>query len=635
MANVIKGYVFTGATQSFLVPDQVTELIIECWGAWGFGESTTSHQAMYSGGPPQYVKGTINVTPGDVYIVSVGGSPLDTDAQTGGWNGGGNGGDSGTANSANFQFGAAGGGGGATDIRFGGSALANRILVAAGGGGAGSVGAESFIDSGIFFPTSPYPPYASDPIWQQYEVNTATDFEGAGGASGASGQVGETSLKGQGGSNAVSDGSGGGGATTGAGGAAGTNSTGTAMTAPTAGASGVGGNGGGWTGAGSTGAAGGGGGGGGYFGGGGGGATYGGITNGAFGSGGGGGSGFASVDFASVIMSDATPRGITSTNLPAYSQLGHGGCAISYIQPPEIPTVSVLTADNTGTAGSFDASKPLTVGWAFRSLVLNEWETRSDVRFSSDGGSTWTVISVADSGPNISDPSHEHTFPANFFSAGSTYDVQVRVYDKENDVSGWSASASFTAVALLDAPTITAPTEGSNITSETFTISWTIPSGTQTDYQVEVVLDDGTVLVNTGDVSSATESYNTTVAFVEAQNVTISVRYKTSAGGALWSTIETVVAFLNVDPPNAATVNVGTDAASGAISLDIANSASGTAAIYNDIYRTDITNGTDEIQIASQYPVNTVFVDHTPGSGIYYQYRVRAISAAGGVADTT
>lgn len=69
-----------------------------------------------------------NIPVGSLLQVSVGGQG---GRPKGGWNGGGNGGNQN-----------AGGGGGATDVRFNGTALANRILVAGGGGGGGRAGCE-------------------------------------------------------------------------------------------------------------------------------------------------------------------------------------------------------------------------------------------------------------------------------------------------------------------------------------------------------------------------------------------------------------------------------------------------------------------------------------------------------------
>ena len=110
---------FTGAQQSWVVPPCVTSINVTMAGADGGGTS---------GGNGATITGTIAVTPGQTLYIYVGGSGA---CPGSGWNGGGNG--QNANNTANRSC----GGGGATDIRIGGTGLANRVMVAAGGGGMG------------------------------------------------------------------------------------------------------------------------------------------------------------------------------------------------------------------------------------------------------------------------------------------------------------------------------------------------------------------------------------------------------------------------------------------------------------------------------------------------------------------
>ncbi|MES2678243.1 MAG: glycine-rich protein [Bacteroidota bacterium] len=119
---------YTGSAQTQIIP---TAGIwgIECWGADG-GDVTAGPGGGGKGG---YSKGAFTVvTPGTVLNVLIGGkgglaSGTGGPAGNGGWNGGGGGGYCGRSG---------GGGGGATDVRVGGLAATNRIIVAGGGGGA-------------------------------------------------------------------------------------------------------------------------------------------------------------------------------------------------------------------------------------------------------------------------------------------------------------------------------------------------------------------------------------------------------------------------------------------------------------------------------------------------------------------
>ena len=230
--------------------------LIEIWGAQG----TTSGGAGGNGG---YASGTITLTTSNSLQFNVGGQN--------GTNGGGAAGTSGGA----------GIGGGATDIRFGGTGLGNRILVAGGGGG-GTTNGTGGVGGGT----------------NGLAGGGSAAAYGGGGASLSAGG----SIANPGGSNQPGQG--------------------------TIGTSGQGGSGG------STGNRAGGGGGGGYFGGGGGGSGQGGSN----GGGGGGGSGYCTTGSGAMyscnplIAGNASmPNPAGGTNLPA-AKTGNGAIRIT-LQP--------------------------------------------------------------------------------------------------------------------------------------------------------------------------------------------------------------------------------------------------------------------------------------------------------------
>lgn len=109
-------FYYSGTVNTFIVHECVDTLYMKVWGAQG-GANWVGN-TNYGG----YSQGYKLVSAGDTFYVYVGEQPSGI---TGGWNGGGNGETSGK------------GGGGASDIRFGGQNLNNRIIVAGGGGGAG------------------------------------------------------------------------------------------------------------------------------------------------------------------------------------------------------------------------------------------------------------------------------------------------------------------------------------------------------------------------------------------------------------------------------------------------------------------------------------------------------------------
>lgn len=122
--NTSLRYDYTGAVQTFTVPDDVTELTIEVVAASG-GLGTLFQQGRALGGS---VTAKFEVTPGDVFDVYVGGQPTDG-ANAGGWPAGGSG---------DLVAGANGsGGGGRSEVRPNGLAITDALLVAGAGGGAG------------------------------------------------------------------------------------------------------------------------------------------------------------------------------------------------------------------------------------------------------------------------------------------------------------------------------------------------------------------------------------------------------------------------------------------------------------------------------------------------------------------
>ena len=114
---------YTGGAQTWTVPAGVTSISVDMSGAKGGNQSAYGG----SGGSGGRLQSTYPVTPGQVLNLYVGGAST---SAAGGYNGGG----AGPTSSSTYG----GGGGGASDIRIGGTALTNRILVAGGGGGAGT-----------------------------------------------------------------------------------------------------------------------------------------------------------------------------------------------------------------------------------------------------------------------------------------------------------------------------------------------------------------------------------------------------------------------------------------------------------------------------------------------------------------
>jgi Glycine rich protein len=115
---------YTGKKQTFKVPSGVTRIRVNALGAHGAGSAI--------GGLGGRVSAVIPVTPSESLAIYVGGEGT---PMAGGFNGGGAGGR--TCYSTNGCSYSGYGGGGASDVREGGDALADRVVVSGGGGGEG------------------------------------------------------------------------------------------------------------------------------------------------------------------------------------------------------------------------------------------------------------------------------------------------------------------------------------------------------------------------------------------------------------------------------------------------------------------------------------------------------------------
>lgn len=580
MATVVRAFQYTGAIQTWVVPTGVTVAHFELWGASGGSWYSAAHTypqkndeyalAQWYGSSPSkwnnlvtydigfggggYVAGDLTVTPGDTYSLYVGGNGENgyngagQYTAKGGWNGGGTGGKG--HNLSTFSPIGGGGGGGATDIRYGGTALSNRIAVAGGaGGGGGAMGLGSSLPTPQWAarPTSPVPPFGSATFaqaasvgyehFQQYSAGAnCYGFGGYGGGGlGASGWW-----------NGANTSSRGGGATVSAGGAAGAAHSG-GGTAGTAGTSGQGGNGG----AGSSTAAttlsapvqGGGGGGGGYFGGGGGGT--GGQSGGWYpGGGGGGGSNFLST---SPVWSNSL--NIVAVRPPSPTALARDGATKSSSVPQkgglvrvtwDQPPTADIVAPVQGAVVASNRANTVTVEWTTAALTALGAVIAScggaDMRWSVAGANTWTQVHV-DAPADSSEATVVDmiaTIPNGALTGGTSYDIQARVYDTAGDVSDWDA-ITVKALPVPTAPTITAPSAGANAATP-FSITWTnpnsLPGGNEVLYRVLLrgtghtvdsgVLNSGVRMnfANTPDCKSAS-GYIATAPDTLAQDATV------------------------------------------------------------------------------------------------------------------
>lgn len=133
---------YTGAVQTFTVPQGCTKLIVDCVGAAG-GGGINYGSSLVAGGKGGRVQCKLSVTEGQTLNIYVGGKGINgkilsangLEIHDGGYNGGGKGGSMYVKVLSNVTAFGGGSGGGASDIRINGTSLNNRIIVAGAGGG--------------------------------------------------------------------------------------------------------------------------------------------------------------------------------------------------------------------------------------------------------------------------------------------------------------------------------------------------------------------------------------------------------------------------------------------------------------------------------------------------------------------
>jgi len=130
IAQTTTTYNYVGNYETYVVPPGITLIQIETWGAQGQALTIENYNGS-TGGLGGYAQGQLIVTPGQTLYIYVGGEGQDNAP---GFNGGGAGG---YGTPSDGMAGYAGSGGGASDVRVGGTALTDRIIVAGGGGGGG------------------------------------------------------------------------------------------------------------------------------------------------------------------------------------------------------------------------------------------------------------------------------------------------------------------------------------------------------------------------------------------------------------------------------------------------------------------------------------------------------------------
>lgn len=260
--------------------------------------------------------------------------------------------------------------------------------------------------------------------------------------------------------------------------------------------------------------------------------------------------------------------------------------------------------------------------WTFSDPDAGDSQSKYDLRYRVVGTTTWTTVSGTT-------PNAFRDFTASTFAAGN-YEWQVETYDSQGVVGAWSSSSFFTAADAPPAPTITAPVNGSTVTSSA-TVTWSTPN--QTDYEVRRVADNAgsantsTVYFDTGDVIDST-TRSITVAFdTNTRWEHVQVREKYNGLWSSWADTRVQVSF--TQPPTPTRV-LTADSTAATITVAITNptpSGSQPAVAYNDVYIDD-QDGNGWVRKATNLATNTTWTYRLPRSGVDYEPSIVVVAVA-------
>lgn len=305
--------------------------------------------------------------------------------------------------------------------------------------------------------------------------------------------------------------------------------------------------------------------------------------------------------------------------------------------PPNAPT---LIAPPSGSSVNVAAAQEF--DWTFSDPDPADAQSAFDWRASNDGGTTWAYTVSKDGTSGVGNLTKTR-LPAATFTDGDSLEWQVRTYDLLGRQGPWSSSFFFTAAVIPDAPTITSPGVDSTVGTPFVEVDWSF--GAQQAYRVRLSDDDGSgnpdlshINFDSGEVEDPTARTLivplTTTGIV--QHILVSVE---QAG--LWSDEGDARFTVDFDAPPAPSLTLTTNDTAGAITCYVTNPAPGGGeldTVSNSILVSADNGATWNVPDSSPdnpavgLPVNGQWTWWAPASGVDYQFRGVAYTAAGSTA---
>lgn len=292
-----------------------------------------------------------------------------------------------------------------------------------------------------------------------------------------------------------------------------------------------------------------------------------------------------------------------STNVPS---------TVPYLEVSYTPRVQAPT--NLSPASEIKMNdQVIRFSWTYTPHT-GDSQSKFDLQWSSNGGSTWNTVSQTTS-------NQYYDMPANTFPVGNII-WRVRVYNQVDIVSEYSEQAAFTSAGKPTTPVLTKPDATEN--TSTPLIAWT---GTgQVMYQAQV-LQGETITWDSGEIASTAGQVQVGTALADNTSYTAKVRIKNQYD--LWSDWATKAFTVDFELPNKPGIDIIKDLIRYSARITISNPTPDSAGgfEYNEVYRREVDG--EWMRIATEVERDSTYEDCAMKSGQPYEYKVRAVGTYG------
>ena len=332
------------------------------------------------------------------------------------------------------------------------------------------------------------------------------------------------------------------------------------------------------------------------------------------------------VSYTAVLPSTGT----VEYRIRAYQPVGPIASDWAYFAPVAnaFPPLSPVNLAPNGETR--DATAPIVFTWRHRPSADGSRESQFQLRWSTDGGSTWVTDVQRPSAPG----GGYYQMPGGTLTNGATYQWQARTWGVTSAGPGpWSDSATLPASAT---PVVTISTPGATQASVPLTASWVFSQAqglpqARWEARLYAALGSNPTVPNavvevrsgTGTDTSTTFDYR----IEDGAYYRVEVRAQSQAG--LWSQWVSQDTLVDLPMPAEPTVAGEYDLCSGTVVLQLASlpPGAGEVPITHMVLERRIGSG-EWVILADSLPVPTTFVDTLPSTVGANEYRVTAWSGA-------